>query len=73
MLDLPHFLLDDIVRRACLARDAALPAQLAGSCMALMRALLGCEGVRVQLDVTSADLTRCGGQAMRILGTCMHA
>ncbi len=60
LLALPPGLLEGIVQHGCLLRDASSPSHVAGSCMALMRALLGCEGVRVQLDVTSADLTRCG-------------
>ncbi len=73
LLALPPGLLEDIVRRACCFNDAACPSHIAGSCMTLMRALLGCEGVRVQLDVTSADLKRCGRYAVRIRRMRMHA
>ncbi len=76
LLALPPGLLEDIVRRSCVLHDAACPAHVVGSCMALMRALLGCEGVRIKLYVTTANVDRCGCQAacvpacMRVAPAC---
>ncbi len=59
LLALPDVLLSDIVHRVCLLRcDAAIPARLAGSCVALLRALLGVEGVHLKPHVSCADLAR---------------
>ncbi len=59
LLSLPQGLLADIVRRAlCLHGDTANG--IAGSCTALLHALLGCEGASLRLDVASANPIRCG-------------
>ena len=53
---LPHDPLSAICRRASL-HSKATPSHIAGSCKALLYALLGNEGARLTLDVTSVNLT----------------
>ena len=55
LLALPRDPLSEICRRASL-RCEATPSHIAGSCKALLFALLGTERARLTLDVTSVNL-----------------
>ena len=57
LCELPPDLLSAICREASLHSEATR-SHIAGSCKALMHALLGSKGARLTLDVTSVNLAR---------------